>query len=293
MRYRHFGDSGKAVSAVSLLLTETPGVYSAAQWRGMIFSAMENGVNCFDAPAGCEAIEEGLGAALQAVERRLLFVILRVRGDHQAPMNAARLSELLRGALSRTGAAYFDVLMLDSAAIASLTQDGRELLAEVRAAAIALKIGVSGDDDIAASCIGAEPFDVLATPFNLTSGWTERRRLREAAEANMVIIAYDPAPLEMLQANGAGVGKATRKNPLNGSGTYAFLHDTRGWTAEELCLAYVLTEPSLATVQCQIAHAEMIETLANVAERDPPTGLSAQIEMARFSKEREQQKKRA
>ena len=40
-----------------------------------------------------------------------------------------------------------------------------------------------------------------------------------------------------------------RANPLAGAGTYAFLENTRGWKSEEICLAYALTEPCLASVQ--------------------------------------------
>jgi hypothetical protein len=72
------------------------------------------------------------------------------------------------------------------------------------------------------------------------------------------------------------------RQPLAGVGTYAFLHDTAGWTPEELCLAYALTEPSLATVQIDLGFVDRIEALAAVPDRDTPTGLGAQIEMARF-----------
>jgi hypothetical protein len=50
-------------------------------------------------------------------------------------------------------------------------------------------------------------------------------------------------------------------------------------------MAYALTEPSLATLQIDLSLADQLEGLAAVPERDPPTGLGAQVEMARFSGE--------
>ena len=65
--------------------------------------------------------------------------------------------------------------------------------------------------------------------------------------------------------------------------SYAFLDATHNWTAEEICLAYALTEPALATVQLFAPSLDRLERLAETPEREMPPGLSAQIEMARWS----------
>ena len=52
MRYRPFGATGKAVSAVSLLLREAPNMATPQAWRALAFSAMESGVNAFELSAG-------------------------------------------------------------------------------------------------------------------------------------------------------------------------------------------------------------------------------------------------
>ena len=70
---------------------------------------------------------------------------------------------------------------------------------------------------------------------------------------------------------------------MAGCGTYAFLENTPGWKADEICLAYALTEPCLASVQVRPSSLVELERLAAVVERDMPPGLAAQIEMARFS----------
>jgi hypothetical protein len=77
--------------------------------------------------------------------------------------------------------------------------------------------------------------------------------------------------------------RAAVDEPLAGAGTYAFLNRTRNWTPEEICLAHALTEPSLASVQVSAERVDRIEALAAIPDKELPPGVSAQIEMARFS----------
>jgi hypothetical protein len=82
---------------------------------------------------------------------------------------------------------------------------------------------------------------------------------------------------------GAIIG-AAEPDPLAGTGTYAFLHETRNWTAEELCLAYALLEPAVSTVLVRAHEPERLAALAAVPDRDLPPGIAAQVEMARFGR---------
>jgi hypothetical protein len=122
----------------------------------------------------------------------------------------------------------------------------------------------------------------------------ERRRLRAAVDRDMGVIAYEYYPKNFHGSGGGGVSApktngwvrpkgAPASAPLAGAGTYAFLNRTRGWTPEEICLAHALTEPSLSSVQVSADRAERVEALAAIPEREMPPGVSAQIEMARFS----------
>jgi hypothetical protein len=132
-------------------------------------------------------------------------------------------------------------------------------------------------------------FDLVATPFSLTSGWKERLRLKAATDRDMVVLGYDYFPQAI---QGSGKSEAAGKNglwgrtaakPLGGMGTYAFLDRTPHWSGEEICLAYALTEPSLCTVQVPADQIDRVELMAAVCERELPSGVPAQIEMARFS----------
>jgi hypothetical protein len=66
-------------------------------------------------------------------------------------------------------------------------------------------------------------------------------------------------------------------------GTFAFLYRTPLWTAEAICLAHAMTDPSVASVLVQATDQDRLAVLAAVPERDMPPGLSAQIEMARVA----------
>jgi len=287
MRYRPFGSSGKAVSAVSLALREHPAVSTAQAWRSLIFTGMENGINCFDLDSRCEVLARGMGEALQAVERRLLSLIWTIRGEPGRALTAQAIAASVRDGLKSTGARYFDVLMLDETAFSALTAQAPAYLEQLREARFVLHLGVAGEGPGLDAAIAQPEFEVFATPYNLTSEWTTRRRLRDGAAQGMIAIAYDVAPAALLAPAKPALKRLAplrraERQPLAGVGTYAFLRETPGWTPEELCLAYALTEPSLATMQMDLTFADRIEALAAVPDRDTPTGLGAQIEMARF-----------
>lgn len=297
MRYRPFGNSGKSVSALSLVMRHSGAMSTPLAWQNLLYTAFENGINSLEIIDGSEVMTAGLRQALGAVERRLIFLTWRVSGDPRRPLNADTLSRLLREALQRTGAGYFDLLSLDEPAYDSLTPDGHELLKDLRSAGVALQIGLTGDGPAVESVIEDPTFEVLATPFSLLSDVRTRRRVKDATLANMVAIAYDAMPPKLLQAPSAPAkaGPTLRRhapvNPLAGAGTYAFMHSTNGWSPEDLCIGYALTEPLFATIQLDTVRPEVIERLSAVTDKDLPTGAAAQIEMARFSVEQAAQKR--
>ena len=293
MRYRPFGAAGKAVSAVSLLLREAPNMGSPAAWRSLIFAAMESGVNYFEVTAGAQVLALGVGEALRAVERRLVFVGWRIENLSQTGAITARdIAASVREGLSKTRTGYFDLLTIDEGAADALTPEALKYLADLRTGGACLQIGVAGDGPGIEACIASGVYDVLTTSFSLTSDWQARRRIRDASAANMTLVCCNPIPGDLrgprptrpepeLSARRGLLGRRPA-DPLRAKvGSYGFLQDTPGWTEEELCLAYALTEPSFASIQVE-ARASNIERLAAVPDRDLPTGVAAQIELARF-----------
>jgi aryl-alcohol dehydrogenase-like predicted oxidoreductase len=286
MRYRPFGISGKAVSALSLLLRDHGRAQPPGAWRSLAVSAMECGINAFEVEAGVDTLAVGFRQAMESVERRLLFVAWRICGDGRSPTDARAVEDAVRHGLAQTGAGYFDLLTLDEPAYATLTSEGARMLDNARSAGLALQIGISGSGALVDQAVASGEFDALSSPFNLTSGWNIRRRIREAAQRNMSITGYDAFPPELCRPPAQAPAKTSlfrRSGPSAATvGAYGFLHETRNWAADELCLAYALTEPSLACIQIEAHRPEVIERLAGVPDRELPTGLAAQIEMARI-----------
>jgi aryl-alcohol dehydrogenase-like predicted oxidoreductase len=293
MRYRPFGSSGFVVSSLSLGLFEDPARTRPEQWTKYVYAALEHGINTFEIRGRSPAIADGLAQALQTVDRSLVFVIWRIGRlpPGAAPVrdfSAAAINGQIRSILARTGLGHIDVAMLDDPGETELPPDGLDALLELKSAGAVHFVGVSGTDDTAIDAyISTGRFDAIGASFNLTSGWRERNRVRAAVQRDMVVVGYDPYPAEfhraVTEALKKGKGLFGRgRSPLDGVGTYAFLDTTPNWSGEQICLAYAVTEPALATVQVAAPPIEKLDDLVAAVDRELPPGLSAQIEMARF-----------
>lgn len=291
MRYRPLGRLGMSVSTVSLRLTDDPAGRRPSDWETLIYAALENGINAFDVVGRHASIAEGLASALASVERHLVFVAWRL-GWSTAPdgspvrdFSPDGMESAVEAVLERAGLEYLDAAVLDEPGADEVTPEALEALTAMRKAGRARMLGVSGHDDPVDAYISSGAFDLLCTQFSLISGWKERLRLKAAAERGMGVIGSGFYP-EFFSGGPSPQGDASKayaNHPLAGAGTYAFLKETPRWTAEQLCMAYVLTEPALASVQVEADRPDHIEALAAVAERDLPAGVGAQFEMARFT----------
>ncbi len=274
-----------AISTVSLSLDDNKARTRPADWQAFLYAAFECGINAFEVVGRHPALIEGLGLALQAVERRLVFVALRLGVGPARDFSPDGMRHLIDSVISRTETDYLDAVILDDPHSEELTPYALETLRGIRQSGRARMLGVGGQDDAIDAYISAGAFDLLRTPFSLTSGWKERLRLKAAIEHDMGVIGYSYYPEGLIRAQTPASKPSLfggRSNPLQGVGGYAFLNNTHHWKSEELCLAYALTEPSLASVSVSVDRTDWLEALAAVSERDLPPGLGAQIEMARF-----------
>jgi aryl-alcohol dehydrogenase-like predicted oxidoreductase len=297
MRYRPFGVAGVAVSAISLRLEDQPRL-RAEDWRGLVYAALESGINTFEVDGVSPALIDGAAQAFGSVERRLLFISWRLRAGGDGALKAQVARDIIDQALARTGLGYLDVAIVDDPDAHPCSSQTVEQLKALRTARRVRLLGVSGAGERFDQYAATGLFEAMATPFNLASGWTERNRVRLAMSREMAVIGQDFWPEALREDRRSLLPKPSlwrrRVDPLADVGGYDFLHTTPGWSAQQICLAYALTEPSLATVQITAGSAAEIETLAAVAERDLPTGCAAQIEMARFSaQEAERNQRRA
>jgi len=275
MRYRSFGKSGQVVSAVSLLL-DGDARRSARDWKSLVGLALDCGINAFEIAGDAPALIEGAAEVLGEVERDLLFVTWRPKQFDSDPGNS------VEAFVARTGLEYLDLLAFDGPPVTTCpVLDSLRQTRRIRA------YGLAGLDDDSDVLIKLGAYDAISIPYSPVSGWKDRNRLKAAAERDMAVVAHGIWPDAMKpKKDGISLLKPLfkdRAHPLAGVGGYKFLEQTPGWTAEEICLAYVLTEPAVTTVQFEVDNGERLRRLADVTEKDLPTGVSAQIEMARFS----------
>ena len=292
MRYRPFGRSGVVVSAISLSLTDNlKRPRDVAGWARMIHSALETGINCFEITDLSPALVQGLATAFGDLERRLYFVSARADMALLGETQARQAATEVRALVEETGLEYLDLLLAGE-------PPGSPTPGEVAASVAPLQsltesrlvklLGVHGIGDGLDASIATGAFDAIATPYSLASGWRERHRIKEASRRDLAVIGLDYHPEEMVEAAKGPKPKRSSiwrraSDPLSGSGSYEFLNRTPGWSAEEICLSYALTEPSLSTVQVVVGDEASLQTLSEIPERDMPAGVAAQIEMARFA----------
>jgi len=285
VRYRPFGVSGMAVSALTLRLADGSRL-RANDWRALVFTALENGINSFQVEGDAPELLKGAAEAFASVERRLLFLTWRVRGD-AAMLGQQAVDSLLGSAFDGLGLDYLDLVLINDPLGPRLPpafEAGVRSLHESRAIR---GLGIASRGDIHPSLLKSGLVTAVSSPFNLSSGWAERNRIRSAAQNDFAVIGEDFWPQALHEGGEMAAPKPSlwrrRTDPLADVGGYEFLHATPSWSAEEICLGYALTEPSLATVRITADNRQDVERLAAVVERDLPNGVCAQIEMARFS----------
>lgn len=285
MRYRPFGTSGMAVSALTLRLADSSRL-RANDWRALVFTALENGINSFQVEGDAPELLKGAAEAFASVDRHLLFLAWRVRGD-AALLGQQAVDSLLGSAFEGLGLSYVDLVLINDPlgpALPSAFEAGLRSLHQSRA----IKgLGIASRGDIDPRLLKSGLVTAVSSPFNLSSGWAERHRIRTASQQNFAVIGEDFWPQALREGGEMAAPKPSlwrrRSDPLADVGGYEFLHTTQGWSAEDICLGYALTEPSLATVRITADTPAEVERLAAVVERDLPNGVCAQIEMARFS----------
>lgn len=295
MRYRALGRSGQAISALTLTLDEaTPRELRAT----LACAALEAGINAFDIGGSDPSLLDDVGPVLAGVERHLIYVSVRLgiardrNGEPVRDFGAERLVRVIEGCATRMKLGHLDIALLDEPAAPELPTRTLAALKATRDQGRARWLGVSGDGEAMDAYLSNGAFDVLVTPYNLTSGWQVRNRLKTAGQSDMSVIGCASFP-DSLRRKPAGAaaggflsrllgGKPKPARVAAGVG-YGFLEHTLDWTAEEICLAYALTEPGLATVAVAPRSVEALEALAKVPEREMPSNLPAQIEMARFT----------
>jgi len=304
MRYRPFGLTGQAVSCLTLSLGSRDIAGGPAAGRELIYSALEAGINSYRLETADSVLAEVLGEALRHVDRKLVQVSLTLgagdgRRGSSRDFSAEGITSAIDKALHTSGLGWFDLAILDEPGDHELPQSTLHALTALRATERVRLLRISGDGNVMDTYVSTGAFDVLATPFHVNANWQVRARLRAAQEGDMGIFVYDYFPDSLNTAKKAATVHVPKKGlfgfggkprppegPLTDVGTFAFLHRTKNWSAEAICLAYALTDPSVSSVMIEASDIERLNALSQVPDRDMPPGLSAQIEMARVASAR-------
>lgn len=299
MRYRPFGNTGQAVSAVTLSLGARDVAHGPAAACDLIYAALEMGVNAYRLEDANPVLAEVLGQALRSVDRKLVSVGITLgAGDGRRASDRDFSAQGMTGAIDRalhiSGLGWFDFALLDEPGEHELPQSSLNALKAMRATERVRLLGVAGGGEVMDAYVSTGAFDVLASPLDVNSPWPILHRLKIAREQDMAIMGYDfhrpdrlaapPAPEAAPVRRGLfGMGKAAAPAPGQ-PGAFDFLNHVRGWTAETICLSHALSNPSVSTVLIRADGIERLNDLAQVPDRDLPSGLPAQIEMARIGR---------
>jgi aryl-alcohol dehydrogenase-like predicted oxidoreductase len=276
VRYRPFGKSGVAISALTLRLGDGP-CLGAQETRDLVLAALESGINSLQIDGASESLRQGVRDVFATVERQRLFVTLRVRG---AP------ERTLASALEALGLDRADLVLVNDPQGPALPPALERDMFGSRANGDAPGLGIATRGEIDQALLDNDHLAAIASPFNLTSGPPDRQRIREAERRGLAVFGEDFWP-QALRNGGRDLPRPSlwrrRTDPLAGVGGYDFLQDTPDWSAEEICLAHALAEPLLTSVCVTAPRPADIQRLAAVVGRELPDNVRAQIDLARFS----------
>lgn len=297
MRYRPFGTSGAAVSNLTLSVGQSTLARGRGQALDLLYTALELGVNSYRLETADPVVAEVLGEALSHVDRNLVCVGLTLGvGDGrkaQRDFSAEGMTGAIDRALHYSGLGWIDLAALEEPAEHELPRSSLDALKAMRATGRVKLLGVAGDGDVMDAYVSTGAFDALLTPFDLNSGWAVRHRVRAAREQDMAVFAYDYFSDRRKKTRGAdpvvkkglfGFGASKHPDRKAANDAFGFLYRTPNWTAEAICLAYVLTDPTITSVIVAADDSDRLTMLAATPERDMPPGLAAQVEMARVSR---------
>lgn len=292
MRFRPLGETGSAVSAITLTLDAAVAATGANAINDLIYAALEEGVNSFHIDCLDATLLRVAGQALSQIDRGLLKIALTLGPLPNGRRNftSEGLNAVMDAVLNASRLQYFDAVVLDDPAQEELPAQS---LAALRADDRILRIAIRGSSPVMETYIQSGRFDLLLTPCHIQLDAKQRSCLRTAREQNMIIFGTDYYPENLLMPAkptapaepAKGLFDLMRKKPevKEPANPFHFLNTTAGWQAEELCLAHALLNPALASVVVRCTDTPRLQGLAKASERDMPVSLPAQLEMARVA----------
>lgn len=297
MKYRPLGSTGTAVSCLCLTIGYEEFARGSSALKKIIIAGLEAGINAYHFEVTHPAFLQAAGEALSHVDRSLVWVSLSLGGPKsKAGEDRSFLpNDLIRTVeegLHTSGLGWFDVAVLNDPDEQELSLASLNSLKALRSSGHVRMLGIMGEAPVIDTYISTGAFDALYTPCSINPDNRIRSRMREALRRDLSVFVYDydrEVRTKKSRVDTPDTGKKSLfgwlgkkpEAPTEATSSFDFLHTTPGWTAEELCLSLVLTDPTVTSALFCAKSDLQIEQMAQALDRHLPSRIAAQIEMAR------------
>jgi len=293
MLYRRCLHSGLALSVVRLRLSAHSYRKNPADVRGIVERALENGINAFQIDSSDIGFLSQISQVLKVVDRSILFVSLTARDDlgasHAGPLALPALKQRLAEAVRLPGLQRLDMVTFQSAEFRALPPEGHAFLRRLSETQMVSQVGAQVEPaDYLAVLDAGYPTGIL-TDFDVTASKGRRRMIEDASRRNLSVFAQNFYPARLIEGRS---GESIRSHlssvhtggtALTGADKYSFLTQEIGWTAEEICLGFTLSQPQIVSAGVVARSPEHLDGLAAVAGRTLPRALHAHVELGTFA----------
>ena len=291
MLYRRCAHSGLALSAIRLRLSAHSYRKNPADVRGIVERALENGINAFQIDSSDIAFLSQISQVLKVVDRSILFVSLTARDDlgasHAGPLALPALKQRLAEAVRLPGLQRLDMVTFQSAEFRGLPPEGHALLRRLAETHTVSQVGVQVEPADYAGVLDAGYPTAILTDFDVTASKNRRLMLQDASRRNLSVFAQNYYPARLIEGR-SGESIRTQLSSVHTSGgaggpdKYSFLTNEIGWTAEEICLGFTLSQAQIVSVGVVARSPDHLDGLAGVVGRTLPRALHAHVELGTF-----------
>ncbi len=290
MLYRRCAHSGLALSAVRLRLSAHSYRKNPADVRGIVERALENGINGFQIDSSDIAFLSQISQVLKVVDRSILFVSLTARDDlgasHAGPLALPALKQRLAEAVRLPGLQRLDMVTFQSAQYRSLSPEAHNFLRRLNETHTVSQVGVQVEPADYLSVLDAGYPTAILTDFDVTATKNRRLMLQDASRRNLSVFAQNYYPARLIEGRqGESIRdhlSSVHTGGLSGPDKYSFLTNENGWTAEEICLGFTLSQAQVVSVGVVARSPDHLDGLARVVGRTLPRALHAHIELGTF-----------
>lgn len=277
------------MSAVRLRLS-AHSYRNAADVRGIVERALENGINAFQIDSSDITFLSQISQVLKVVDRSILFVSMTARDDlgasHTAPLALPALKQRLAEAVRLPGLQRLDMVTFQSTEFRALPPEGHAFLRRLAETHTVSQVGVQVEPSDYLAVLDAGYPTAILTDFDVTATKNRRLMLQDANHRNLSVFAQNYYPARLIEGRqGESIRdhlSSVHTGGVASTDKYSFLTNENGWTAEEICLGFTLSQAQIVNVGVVARSPDHLEGLARVVGRTLPRALHAHIELGTF-----------